>query len=356
MSNKRLIMRLMAGLLIASPALYVFSRNPSGDWEHGRGAYDVAYQSSLPDSMVQAALEVKAAEDQATLQDLAQTFEPLETELLWCGSLLLDYQGPDTAENVRLAAQAVDFTVVYPQTSFSFNRAVGMRSEEKGYRPGLMYSGGEVISGIGGGICILSTMLYRGALETGLKILERHPHSGPVSYASAGMDAAVSYGWADLRFGNNTKHLVLLRTEVEDDQLVVSLYGTPDPNRKVEIVAEDYEEIPYKIFEKVDESVPEGEVVVQQAARMGHRVTIVRLITEGDKLVSREVISRDTMLPRNKIVLVPPPKVETEPAIEVYDEPDELGDSVSAPDVSLPHPTDEPEADPRVHGQITLDE
>jgi hypothetical protein len=255
--------------------------------------------------------------------------------LLWKQAICLTDRGENTIQNVKIAAQAVDYTVLHPSEIFSFNDIVGIRSKEKGYLPGLMYSNGELVEGIGGGICILSTLLYNAALECGLQIIERHPHSGPVVYAQPGHDAAVSYGWADLRFRNNTNYPIIIRSTVKNDQLYVAFYGTKIPGRKVEVRAEDYEEIPYKIFEKEDPSIPEGTVQVKQKARPGFSVTIVRLTYQDGKLISKEVISKDTILPRHKIILIPSkPKPlqpsdegDTIPAISVRNSPNESNPS-----------------------------
>lgn len=231
--------------------------------------------------------------------------EAQASQLLWSGTIPLALRGEETAANVSLAATAIDMAAIHPNETFSFNDVVGIRTEEKGYRSGLMFSRGEVIKGIGGGICVASTLLYKAALESGLKIVERHPHSGPVSYADPGRDAAVSFGLADLRFKNDTGSLIIIRAGVEDDQLTIALYGMQKPGKSVEVISEDYEELPYKIFEKEDEAVPEGQVVVDQKARPGFAVTTLRLVRQNGKVVGREVISHDTVLPRNKVVRIP---------------------------------------------------
>jgi vancomycin resistance protein YoaR len=240
-------------------------------------------------------------------------------ELLWSGKVDLASRDDDTATNVQLAAAAIDLTTLRPNEVFSFNNIVGMRTAEKGYKSGLMYSQGELVEGIGGGICIVSTLLYEAALETGLRIIERHPHSGPVSYADPGRDAAVSFGWADMCFKNDTDGSLLVRAIVKDTDLIVSIYGKRTPGQMVEVVSEDYQEIPYKTFEKEDETVPEGDVVVKQKAVAGFSVATVRLIKQDGKLVKREIISRDTVLPRHKIMLVPPKSVPAEQKLTVPD-------------------------------------
>lgn len=226
-------------------------------------------------------------------------------DLIYTNDLPLAHRGLDTITNVQVAANAIDMTTLHPGETFSFNNTVGIRSEEKGYKPGLMYASGELTVGVGGGICIVSTMLYNAALETGLKIIDRHPHSGPVSYAEPGRDAAVSYGYADLCFKNNTDSPILLRTLATDGRLNVSFYSKKVPGRTVEIITKDYEELPYTIVETPDPAVPEGQVIVDRKARPGFTVTVVRVIREDGKLVSRETISHDTILPQNKLVRIP---------------------------------------------------
>jgi hypothetical protein len=301
--------RLSAGFAIAMPLAYWFATAPMRDLAPRTDL------SALAPSPVSQVRLVSTTTDGHNLVSFAEAFQTQASDLLWSGTLPLNRQSPDTIENVRLAADAVNMTAVRPNEIFSFNDIVGVRSEEKGYRPGLMYSNGEVVMGVGGGICIASTALYKAALESGFKILERHPHSGPVSYADPGRDAAVSYGWADMRFKNTTGGMLLVRAAVRDSQLFVAMYGKKTPGRTVEIATEDFEPVPYRIVEKEDITIPEGQVKVQEKARDGYSITTVRLIKQDGKLVSREVVSRDTVPPRNKVVLVPPKHDVTTPDI-----------------------------------------
>lgn len=345
------ILRLVSGLVIAAPMVFHFA---TADMTKvglppTMGMADSAISSGYLE-LFPASFEPEPEEEDV----LSQAFAANTSELLWSGTLSLASRGLETSENVRLSAEAVDLTVLRPGETFSFNGTVGIRSIDKGYLPGLMYSNGEVVTGVGGGICIVSTYLYNAALETGLKIIERHPHSGPVSYAEPGRDAAVAFGWADLRFKNNTDGLLFIRSRVENDELVVAFYGTKKPGRTVEIAAEDYEEIPYKIVEKEDETVPEGEVKVEQKARLGSRVTIVRIIREDGKVVSRETICRDTMLPRDKIVLIPPKPEETLEElpsvaplpVETKKKPDRPASIPKTGVIAIPDTDDEPQDSP----------
>jgi len=211
----------------------------------------------------------------------------------------------DEIQNVRLAAEAVDGLILAPYETFSFNEVVGRRSEEKGYRPGLMFAQGQVVTGIGGGVCIVSTALYNAALRAGLKILERSPHSGWVRYAEPGFDAAVAAGSLDLKFKNDSDSPILIQAILDGKTLKVKFYGKRRPGCKIELVQEGYREIPYKVFEKPDESVPDGQIKVKVEARPGYEVTTVRLFKQDGKLIRREVVARSIVPPRHKVVLVP---------------------------------------------------
>lgn len=247
-------------------------------------------------------LPSKRMAEPAATQRVQTQLVSVKSGLLWQGSIDLECRGEDTKTNVSKAVSAIDMTILHPNEMFSFNDLVGIRSEKKGYVPGLMYSNGQVVKGVGGGICIVSTLLYNAAMETGFKIIERHPHSGPVSYAEPGRDSAVAFGCEDLVFKNNTGSMILIRAVVEDEKLSVSIFGCRKPGRTVEIVSEDFQEIPYKIIEKEDPTLTEDQIMVDQKARPGFSVSTLRIIKQNGKVVSREVLSHDVIQPQDKIV------------------------------------------------------
>lgn len=256
-------------------------------------------------STAAAAPDMIATSDEAREAALLQkAFAAESMSVLGIRVIDLTARGADTRVNVQLSAEAVDSTVLRPNDQFSFNQIVGVRTIERGYQAGMMYANGQVVSGVGGGICVTSTAIYNVALETGMTILERHPHSGAVTYADPGRDSAVVYGSLDLRFINNTGSVVLIRSFIDDDRLVVAFYGKKQPGRQVLIATEDLEPIPFETEEREDASVPDGETRVEQKGHPGHCVTTVRIIKQNGKVVSREMISRDVVRPRKEIVLV----------------------------------------------------
>lgn len=215
-------------------------------------------------------------------------------------------QDEDERTNIMRAVESIHGAWIRPGETFSFNAVVGERTEGRGFRAGLMYVSGRLVSGIGGGVCIPSTALYHAALQAGLEIVERFPHSGPVSYAEPGLDAAVAYGYKDLRFRNDTEGPLLVRAQVEGNTLTVSLLARKPTGRRVEITTADKSRLDFAEETVADVEAPEGEPVVEQEGRAGFTVTVVRRIYAGNKLLRREIVSRDVVAARNRIVRINP--------------------------------------------------
>lgn len=132
---------------------------------------------------------------------------------------------PDRAENVRLAAEAIDGTVIEPGATFSFNECVGNTAEDERYRDAAVISGDEMDIARGGGICQVSTALYIAALKADMEIVERHPHSIASDYAPVGLDATLVYGVMDLRIRNAGESSVRISAQAVGQTVEVSLLG-----------------------------------------------------------------------------------------------------------------------------------
>jgi vancomycin resistance protein YoaR len=140
---------------------------------------------------------------------------------------------PNRIHNVQLVAHLVDGKLIAPGATFSFNAATGDRTADKGFREAPVIINGEVTTGLGGGVCQVSTTVFNAAYEAGLKITERTNHALYISHYPQGRDATVNYPDVDLKFVNDTAHWLLLRTYVGSYSLDVELYGAP-LNRRVE--------------------------------------------------------------------------------------------------------------------------
>jgi len=135
--------------------------------------------------------------------------------------------------NVQLVARLIDRKLIGPGSTFSFNRTTGARTADKGFLEAPVIINGELGTGLGGGVCQVSTTVFNAAYEAGLKITSRTNHALYISHYPQGRDATVNYPDVDLRFVNDTGHWLLLRTFVGSSSLVVDLYGAP-LHRRVE--------------------------------------------------------------------------------------------------------------------------
>ncbi|MDA8443424.1 MAG: VanW family protein [Peptococcaceae bacterium] len=136
-----------------------------------------------------------------------------------------DPKDKDRTNNVRLAANALNNTLIAPNADFSFNSVVGDRTAAGGYLPAYIFSGKQVIQADGGGICQDATTIYLALRQTHLPIIERHTHSLPVYYAPPGQDATVYYGTLDLKFHNDTGNYLLLSAQTGPNWLRIRLFG-----------------------------------------------------------------------------------------------------------------------------------
>jgi vancomycin resistance protein YoaR len=140
---------------------------------------------------------------------------------------------PNRIHNVQLVSHLVDKHVIAPGETFSFNGTTGARTADKGFREAPVIINGELQTGLGGGVCQVSTTVFNAAYEAGLPIVSRTNHALYISHYPQGRDATVNYPDLDLKFRNDTEHWLLLRTWVGSSSLTVALYGTPVHRRVV---------------------------------------------------------------------------------------------------------------------------
>ena len=128
--------------------------------------------------------------------------------------------------NLRLATNAVNGTILMPGQEFSYNDTLGERTRSKGYRSGAVFINNKVVDDVGGGICQISTTLYRAAMRAGIKSSERHNHSMKTSYSPLGLDATVAWGSLDYKFKNPYNFPIYIEGyTTPDKQVVFNIYG-----------------------------------------------------------------------------------------------------------------------------------
>jgi vancomycin resistance protein YoaR len=194
---------------------------------------------------------------------------------------------PNRIHNVQLVAHLVDGKLIAPGSTFSFNGATGERTAEKGFLVAPVIINGELQTGLGGGICQVSTTVFNAAFEAGLPITARTNHALYISHYPLGRDATVNYPDIDLKFVNDTGHWLLLRTFVGSSSLTVTLYGTPQ-HRRVESIAAPLTVVaPPPLQKTVDATLKPGETVVDDFGAPAQRTSVERKVyAPSGKLLS----------------------------------------------------------------------
>ena len=135
---------------------------------------------------------------------------------------------PNRTTNLKLAANKINGTVLLPGETFSYNKTVGERTIAAGYKDAAIYQNGQVVDGLGGGICQISTTLFNAVLFANLNIVELHNHQFVPSYVGAGRDATVVYGSKDFKFKNSRKYAIKIECSVSGGVAKFKIYGVKE--------------------------------------------------------------------------------------------------------------------------------
>jgi vancomycin resistance protein YoaR len=131
----------------------------------------------------------------------------------------------ERSNNIVLATKSINGKVLMPGDTFSFNDIVGERTGERGYEPAPVIIGNKLESGLGGGICQVSTTLYNAVYRAGIASTEREHHTMPVHYVPQGMDATVDYGNIDYKFKNTYTYPIYIQAYIANGNIVFNLYS-----------------------------------------------------------------------------------------------------------------------------------
>lgn len=216
-----------------------------------------------------------------------------------------DDQASNRTQNIKVAARKIDNTVIKPGEVFSFNQIVGPRTKKRGFKEAIEIVNNKYVTGVGGGVCQVSSTLYNSVLLAGLKIIEREHHSRPVNYVPLGRGATVYYNLIDFKFKNNFSNPLMIMSKVVNDQLTITLLGT-DPGIDVRVVTSSPEIIDPKVIKKSDKEINTDHKKIVQTAKVGYKVTTRRIIKSGSTIIEDKLISKDIYPPINKIIKVNP--------------------------------------------------
>lgn len=214
------------------------------------------------------------------------------SELIGSGTSVFAGSITNRIYNINLASSKLNGVLIAPGEVFSFVKTVGDISKLTGYKEAYVIQNGRTVLGDGGGVCQVSTTLFRALLTAGLPIVERNAHAYRVHYyeedSPPGIDAAVYSPTVDLKFKNDTGHHILIQTIFDGDnnRLTFNLYGTKD-GREVSMtkpVILSQTPPPDPLYQD-DPTLPKDQVEQVDWAAWGANVYFTRQVKKDNKIV-----------------------------------------------------------------------
>ena len=244
-----------------------------------------------------------------TLEDIGEKAFPDELATF---TTRYDASDTDRTTNLKLACEKLNGTVVLPGETFSYNDTLGPRTVAAGYKNAKIYEAGQVVDGLGGGICQISSTLYNTALKANMEIVERRNHQFVTSYVPAGRDATVVYGSTDFKFKNTRSYPIRIVASAQNGVATVTFYGIKeDTEYTFTFSTKTIATIPYSTQYIDDSSLEEGKEVVQQRGTNGLKTqTYMTKMLDG-KVISTTLLSTDTYNAMARIVRRGTKKVTT---------------------------------------------
>ena len=246
----------------------------------------IAADPDLPASgndVTEVVLSVKASMPEITAADLDQVHDVLAEFQTYFGS-----SAPNRQTNIKLAARKINGTLLKPGEIFSYNKVVGPRDEDSGFKEAPTYVNGKHVPGTGGGICQVSSTLFNTAWTAGLKIVQRQNHSMPVGYLSHGRDATAVYGAIDMQFKNDTDAPLYISSSTSGGTLHFAIWGKKTPGREV-IIQKGGESVSgAPVITHSDPKMPAGRRRVEEKGSPGINVTWYRIIKDEGKVTAKE--------------------------------------------------------------------
>jgi vancomycin resistance protein YoaR len=209
--------------------------------------------------------------------------------------------GPSSANriwNVQLLGRYLDGTILKPGQVFSYNKVMGPRTAERGFREGQMIWNGVLVPSIGGGVCQTATTIFNAAFEAGMPILNRRNHAFYISHYPMGRDATVSWEGSDFVFKNDLDHAILIKAHGNAETFTVTFYGTKQRRRVVATTSTPTNYTQPHLQYAIDPSAPPGSVRTADGGGPGFSVNVHRKVFERGKLI-REDNFPTTYTPQN---------------------------------------------------------
>lgn len=289
------------------------SKNPTTVHPHVNGVdFKISIEEAeelLKEEKKEYTIPLKITVAKRTIKDLGEEAFP---DTLATFSTLYDSSNYNRSNNLSVAAQKINGTILMPGEVFSYNTVVGERTIAAGYKEAGAYAGGKVVQDVGGGICQISSTIYNTALLANLEIVDRSNHQFQTSYVQPSRDATVSWGGLDFKFKNNRKYPIKIVSSAKNGVAKVTFYGIKEETEyEVVIQPQVLSYLPYSVKYIEDSSLEEGKEVVEQSGYNGCISEAYRILKLNGKVVSKTLLSKDTYDPMQKIVRRGTKKVTT---------------------------------------------
>ncbi len=199
--------------------------------------------------------------------------------------------------NISIACQSINGTVLLPGDTFSFNATVGERTIGRGYREAGAIASGQLIDEVGGGICQVSSTLFNAVVRANLEIVSRSPHAWPSTYVNKGEDATVNWPNLDFKFKNNTDTPVFLITYYKDRQCTAEIWGkTLGDNVTIDLASTTVKTIdpPVEILYVQNPQLPVGTSKETVKLRTGYVVETYKVWYRNGTEFQREFLHKST--------------------------------------------------------------
>ncbi len=214
----------------------------------------------------------------------------------------------DTSRNQNLATACskINNVTLYPGEVFSTNEHYGETTIENGYAVSHVIVDNELVDGVGGGVCQISTTLYNAVIRAELEVVERRNHSIPVGYAPLGFDATLANPYIDLKFRNNYDTPILITAWIDNGTASVRIYGqeTHDSGRTLKFRSEIVSEDPAVTNRVEDDTLKAGEEVVEVTPIDGKVVNTYKDVYQDGVLVDTVFLSKSTYSRRDGVTKV----------------------------------------------------
>ena len=190
--------------------------------------------------------------------------------------------------NLKLAASKLNGVVLKPGEEWSFNATVGERSQKQGYKIAHVITAGELVDGLAGGTCQISTTLFGAAFFAGIEIVKTTNHSRPSAYTPLGFDATVVWPNTDLKLKNSYEFPVVIRYVVANGEAKVEILGKKRPYDKIVFVRQILSETPFTTEERLDETVADGDTTFDQHGFPGYQLARERHFIKDGEVVKKD--------------------------------------------------------------------